>query len=147
MSFRLASTIKDIYLGGARAWCQQQQIDITDHRTQKEIRTLRLSALGSDFYCLVRETGLEPARSRPHTDLNRTRLPIPPFPHIKKWWTGMDSNHRSLWQRIYSPLPLAAREPVHNNFAGAGDGTRTRNLLITDQLLCQLSYTSESKTI
>ena len=29
------------------------------------------------------------------------------------WWTGMDSNHRSLWQRIYSPLPLAAREPVH----------------------------------
>ncbi len=26
---------------------------------------------------------------------------------------------------------------------GAGDGTRTRNLLITNQLLCQLSYTSE----
>ena len=25
---------------------------------------------------------------------------------------------------------------------GAGDGTRTRNLLITNQLLCQLSYTS-----
>ena len=24
---------------------------------------------------------------------------------------------------------------------GAGDGTRTRNLLITSQLLCQLSYT------
>ena len=24
----------------------------------------------------------------------------------------------------------------------AGDGTRTRNLLITNQLLCQLSYTS-----
>ncbi len=27
-------------------------------------------------------------------------------------------------------------------FSGAGDGTRTRNLLITNQLLCQLSYTS-----
>ena len=27
---------------------------------------------------------------------------------------------------------------------GAGDGTRTRNLLITNQLLCQLSYTSKS---
>ena len=27
---------------------------------------------------------------------------------------------------------------------GAGDGTRTRNLLITNQLLCQLSYTSSS---
>ena len=25
---------------------------------------------------------------------------------------------------------------------GAGDGTRTRNLLITNQLLCQLSYAS-----
>ena len=26
---------------------------------------------------------------------------------------------------------------------GAGDGTRTRNLLITSQLLCQLSYTGK----
>ena len=65
----------------------------------------------------------------------------------------MDSNHRSLRQRIYSPLPLAAREPIHDFFrigyslfkenSGAGDGTRTRNLLITNQLLCQLSYTSQ----
>ena len=30
--------------------------------------------------------------------------------------------------------------------SGAGDGTRTRNLLITNQLLCQLSYASQ-KTI
>ena len=35
---------------------------------------------------------------------------------------------------------------------GAGDGTRTRNLLITNQLLCQLSYAStkllsESQTL
>ncbi len=37
---------------------------------------------------MVRETGLEPARSRPHTDLNRTRLPIPPFPHIKNGGRG-----------------------------------------------------------
>ena len=29
------------------------------------------------------------------------------------WWMGMDSNHRRLSQRIYSPLPLAAREPIH----------------------------------
>ena len=28
---------------------------------------------------------------------------------------------------------------------GAGDGTRTRNLLITNQLLCQLSYTSNGE--
>ena len=44
-------------------------------RTQKEIRTLRLSALGSDFYCLVRATGLEPAR-RGHRFLRPTRLPF-----------------------------------------------------------------------
>ena len=43
---------------------QQQQVNITYHRTQKEIRTLRLSALGSDFYCLVRMVGVEPTPSR-----------------------------------------------------------------------------------
>ena len=32
-----------------------------------------------------------------------------------------------------------------NPKGGAGDGTRTRNLLITNQLLCQLSYTSISR--
>ena len=44
----------------------------------------------------------------------------------------------SLW-----PLgnPSTANKYVFIN--GAGDGTRTRNLLITNQLLCQLSYTSK----
>ena len=55
----------------------------------------------------------------------------------------MDSNHRSLRQQIYSLPPLASREFPHY---GAGDGTRTRNLLITNQLLCQLSYTSKDPT-
>ena len=55
------------------------------------------------------------------------------------WWAGVDSDHRSETQQIYSLPPLATREPAHY---GAGDGTRTRNLLITNQLLCQLSYTS-----
>ncbi len=32
--------------------------------------------------------------------------------------------------------------PPYSVESGAGDGTRTRNLLITNQLLCQLSYTS-----
>ena len=56
------------------------------------------------------------------------------------WWREMDSNHRSETQQIYSLPPLATREPLR--IIGAGDGTRTRNLLITNQLLCQLSYTS-----
>ena len=57
----------------------------------------------------------------------------------KAKWMEVDSNHRSETQQIYSLPPLATREPPR---IGAGDGTRTRNLLITNQLLCQLSYTS-----
>ena len=65
----------------------------------------------------------------------------------RRWWAGVDSNHRSVSRQIYSLLPLATREPTHMKFplnpkGGAGDGTRTRNLLITNQLLCQLSYAS-----
>ena len=42
------------------------------------------------------------------------------------WWGKVDSNHRSYKQQIYSLSPLA---------------TRTPDLLITNQLLYQLSYT------
>ena len=45
-----------------------KQVSITYHRTQKEIRTLRLPALGSDFYCLVPVAGVEPARGISPTD-------------------------------------------------------------------------------
>ena len=96
----------------------------------------------------VRETGLEPASTCVHMNLNHARLPIPPFPQ-KRVWAGVDSNHRSVTRQIYSLLPLATREPTHIKLVspfskenGAGDGTRTRNLLITNQLLCQLSYAS-----
>ena len=47
---------------------------------------------------------------------------------------------RSLW-----PLGNPSTDKMmgeYEVFNGAGDGTRTRNLLITNQLLCQLSYTS-----
>src|SRR5574340_1619830 len=50
-------------------------------------------------------------------------------------------------RQIYSLFPLATRESLQMKtsnltFGGAGDGTRTRNLLITSQLLYQLSYAS-----
>ena len=48
----------------------------------------------------------------------------------------VDSNHRSVPQQIYSLPPLAARESIHK----ADKRTRTVNLLITNQLLCQLSH-------
>ena len=47
-----------------------------------------------------------------------------------------DSNLRRRCQQIYSLPPLATREPIQK----ADDRTRTDNLLITNQLLCQLSH-------
>ena len=57
----------------------------------------------------------------------------------------MDSNHRSRRRQIYSLIHLAALESAHVvlYIIGAGDWNRTHNLLITNQLLCQLSYTSK----
>ncbi len=52
-----------------------------------------------------------------------------------------------LARQIYSLIPLATREPHHQgHFAnGAGTKSRTRDLLITSQLLYQLSYTGLTK--
>ena len=61
------------------------------------------------------------------------------------WWERVDSDHRSETQQIYSLPPLATREHSHIKFLqknGAGGRTRTPDLLITNQLLYQLSYTS-----
>ena len=57
-------------------------------------------------------------------------------------WMEVDSNHRSKLQQIYSLSPLATRESIHIHFSmnKADDRTRTDNLLITNQLLCQLSH-------
>ena len=55
----------------------------------------------------------------------------------------VDSNHRRRCQQIYSLSPLATREIPHICF-GAGGRIRTPDLLITNQLLYQLSYTSIS---
>ena len=58
------------------------------------------------------------------------------------WWGMVDSDHRSQWQQIYSLPPLAAREIPHIRIGlvalpnGAGERSRTINLLITNQLLC-----------
>ena len=69
----------------------------------------------------------------------------------------VDSNHRSKLQQIYSLSPLATRESTHMKFyclptdiiqinclMQADDRTRTDNLLITNQLLCQLSHIGAS---
>ena len=67
---------------------------------------------------------------------------------MRFWWAEVDSNHRSRRRQIYSLIHLATLESAHialcslySVCCGAGDWTRTHNLLITNQLLCQLSYT------
>ncbi len=57
----------------------------------------------------------------------------------------MDSNHRRQCQQIYSLSPLATWVLLRmgvTRFGGAGGRIRTPDLLITNQLLYQLSYTS-----
>ena len=48
-----------------------------------KIRTLHRLVQGSDFYCLVRMTGVDPAHQR-HQNLNLARMPISPHPQIVK---------------------------------------------------------------
>ena len=73
-------------------------------------------------------------------------------------WGKVDSNHRRRCQQIYSLSPLATREFPHTKmihvlkellsyyYKKADNRTRTDNLLITNQLLCQLSYIGINST-
>ena len=81
-----------------------------------------------------------------------------------RWWAGKDSNLRRLSQQIYSLPPLATWVPapkqkfspcftqmssygavkISKMLPRAGEGTRTPDLLITNQLLYRLSYASKT---
>ena len=81
-----------------------------------------------------------------------------------RWWAGKDSNLRRLSQQIYSLPPLATWVPapkqkfspcftqmsgcgavkISEMLPRAGEGTRTPDLLITNQLLYRLSYASKT---
>ena len=105
----------------------------------------------SDY--LERETGLEPATlclegryssqlsySRPSDALSSKFIRL----NIQNGGQGRIRTFVDVSQRIYSPPPLATRAPTqivnaYSEKFGAGYGTRTRNLLITNQLLYQLS--------
>ena len=93
----------------------------------------------------VRETGLEPASAycthEPESCASANSA-IPAEDGGQGWIRTTEANSGrftvcSLWPLGNLPIcfPL-------NPKGGAGDGTRTRNLLITNQLLCQLSYAS-----
>ncbi len=48
-------------------------------------------------------------------------------------------NLRRLGRQIYSLIPLTTREP-HHYFSGADTPNRTEDILITSEMLYQLSY-------
>jgi hypothetical protein len=107
-------------------------------------------------FFLERETGIEPAtNSLEGCDSTTELLPH----HFQIETNGGERRIRTSVGRsrqIYSLLRLTTPPSLHETAlaqrrrpdqhsgqpAGAGDGTRTRDLLITNQLLYQLSYAS-----
>src|SRR3954454_25065843 len=80
------------------------------------------------------------------------------------WWAGRESNPHSRRRLVYSQRSSPPAQPTHcgsgtgsrncglvmgpaagNIRSGADDGTRTRNLLFTKQLLYQLSYVGATR--
>ena len=95
----------------------------------------------------MRETGLEPASTYVHMNLNHARLPIPPFPQKMVGRGGFEPPKLIAADLQSAPFGHSGTYPYDfplDPKGGAGDGTRTRNLLITNQLLCQLSYASRT---
>jgi hypothetical protein len=57
------------------------------------------------------------------------------------WWWGEDLNLRRLSRQIYSLIPLTTREPHQSiSISGADTPNRTEDILITSEMLYQLSY-------
>ncbi len=86
--------------------------------------------------------GIEPTSSAWKAEVIATI----PYPLIGAFMVmGGGFEPPKLARQIYSLIPLATREPHLTIFVGAGTKSRTRDLLITSQLLYQLSYTGLTK--
>ena len=68
--------------GTEHTFCAATNKDLFNIAKKQQIRTFHRLVKGSGVNALVRVTGLEPAQSCDHKNLNLTRLPIPPHPHI-----------------------------------------------------------------
>ena len=78
----------------------------------------------------------------PQTRMNtKKNVPDSKIRHII-WWQRMDSNHRSEDATDLQSAPIGHSGTLPYSINGAGGRIRTPDLLITNQLLYQLSYTS-----
>ncbi len=78
----------------------------------------------------------------PQTRMNtKKNVPDSKIRHII-WWERMDSNHRSEDATDLQSAPIGHSGTLPYSINGAGGRIRTPDLLITNQLLYQLSYTS-----
>jgi hypothetical protein len=88
----------------------------------------------------VERGGFEPPKASP-TDLQSV-----PFGHSGTSPTIIFNSERSVALFFQLNWKENGSLEIENTF-GAGDGTRTRNRLITNQLLYRLSYASENNNI
>ena len=91
---------------------------------------------------MVEGAGFEPAKASP-ADLQSAPFNNSGTPPYRMCDAGNGEAFANL-----KPLVYLNFQPLIAYFStGAGDGTRTRNLLITSQLLCQLSYAGADTSI
>ena len=69
---------------------------------------------------VVRITGLEPARSCPHMDLNHTRLPIPPYPQKRRSAELVDRRFVTVF---YSSVFSSTASSAAGSSTGSGAGS------------------------
>ena len=129
--------------------------------SKQKIRTLHQSVKSSDYLFLVGRDGFEPSKSLT-ADLQsapfghsgtypykktgaggRTKPCFASFPYsvLRPSYFATKNNPPDYFLNVAHPLRLRVRMNSYKK-TGAGGRTRTPDLLITNQLLYQLSYTS-----
>lgn len=76
-------------------------------------------------------------------DIRLRKKQNPRFAGCKRWWWGMDSNHRTHRGQIYSLMRLATSLPHrirHSRKHGGAKGIRTLDPYVANVMLYQLSY-------
>ena len=96
----------------------------------------KAEALPTELLPLMMELIISQSTKTDHVVTINTQISYTP---LFFWWWGEDLNLRRLSRQIYSLIPLTTREP-HQILSGADTPNRTEDILITSEMLYQLSY-------